>query len=495
MTPVFLSLFLVVIALLPYVLRTERAVRVSAAVAAILAAVGAVVMVAPAFTGAAIQWNQGAWYVDAFTAYVVSLIAIVYIAATLVSVRYIKHEHHEGILSLGNVRLYFSLLHVFVLTMFVAVLADNVVLMWIALEGTTLSTTMLVALYKKDASIEAAWKYIILCSTGISLGLVGVLMTSYAATVGGAGEHAIFSLHYLREHATALDPAIMRWAFIFILIGLGTKVGFVPMHTWLPDAHSKTPSPISAMLSGILLNVALAVVLRFKTLTDGSLGTSDWTESLFIVFGILSLLLPAFVLLIQQNYKRMLAYSSVEHMGLIAFAIGLGPAGLVAALMHMAGHMLAKSMLFFTAGELFLQWKTTKIDLIRNAWKQSPYTAALFLLGILTILAAPPTALFASEYLILREGFVVHPWLSLILVGALTMVLIGMMRPTVQMLFAAAASDAPAQLVPARERWRITHTIAVCQLVACIALGVWFFSPSGIAFMQTIAFAVRALDV
>lgn len=495
MTPTFLLLLVLLAACAAYVVRSERAVRISAVVGALIAAAYAWFLVFPGVRGASQFWPENMWHTDGLSALLILLVSTLYLTATLVSSRYIKHEHEEGVLTLAQVRLYFCLLHVFVFTMLLALLADNVVLIWIALEGTTLSTTMLVALYRKDASIEAAWKYIMLCSTGISLGLVGVLMTSYAATISGSTDASIFSLQYLQSHASSLSPEIMRWAFIFLFIGLGTKVGFVPMHTWLPDAHSKTPSPISAMLSGILLNVALYAIIRFKFITDGALGTADWTNWFFLIFGLLSVLVPAFILLIQRNYKRMLAYSSVEHMGLTAFAIGLGPLGFAAALMHMIGHMIVKSALFFSAGEILLRFKTTKIEQIKNLMQHSRFTATLFLVGILAIVAAPPTVLFASEFMLFRSGFAVHPWLSLTIIFALTLVLIGMVRPTINMVF---VQEAPADSLekPTRqESWNGTHTIITVHLLLAAALGIWFMTADGSAFITQIVQLLPILEM
>jgi hydrogenase-4 component F len=469
-----------------YALRSERQVRRVSLILAAIGGAGTLAMAASALFGGPATEIGGWWHADAFSWLIVALIALVYLAAAVVSYRYVGVEHHEGALSLSQVRLYFCLLHVFTLTMLAAALADNLGVLWMGLEGTTLATTMLVAMYRKDASIEAAWKYIILCSIGISLGLLGMLMFVHAATLGaGLSPEEALSLSALRAHAAAFDPSLVRWAFIFVFIGLGTKVGFVPMHAWLPDAHSKTPSPISAMLSGILLNVALYAILRFKTVADAALGGTAWTDGLFLAFGLISVVAAALFLLQQRNYKRMLAYSSVEHMGFMAFAIGLGPIGLPAALIHTVGHTLIKPMLFFGAGEMLLAYKTTHIADVREAMRRLPITGSLFLAGLLFILAVPPSGLFTSEFMAVAAGMQSHPRLTVVLLAALSVIALGMLKSVTAMLYG--KSDASVAFAFPPERWNMTHGAMLIQLIAAAAFGVWVVSPAGTRFFVSLA--------
>ncbi|MEK7545697.1 MAG: proton-conducting transporter membrane subunit [Patescibacteria group bacterium] len=490
MTPLLLFACLLLAAASAYALRTASRVRgVSLAAAALIG--GAVIVAAfSGLTGGPVPPIVGWWHADAFTWTLVALVSFVYVAAAAVSYRYVGVEHHEGVLTLPQVRLYFCLLHVFVLTMLAAALADNLGVLWMSLEGTTLATTMLVAMYRKDASIEAAWKYVILCSIGISLGLLGMLMFVHAAALGaGLSPEEALSLSALRAHAAAFDPALTRWAFIFVFIGLGTKVGFVPMHAWLPDAHSKTPSPISAMLSGILLNVALSGILRFKAVADAALRGTAWTDGLFLAFGFLSVVVAAFFLLQQRNYKRMLAYSSVEHMGLMAFAVGLGPIGVTAALIHTVGHALVKPMLFFGAGEIMLAYKSTHIEDIREAKRRLPITSALFIPGLLLILALPPSALFVSEFLAIGAGMQAHPWLSLLLLSALAMIAFSMLKSVTTMLY----GEAEAPLETAPERWNLTHTVMAVQLCAAAAFGIFALTPAALRFFSVVVRSLTTL--
>jgi hydrogenase-4 component F len=355
--------------------------------------------------------------------------------------------------------------------------------MWIALEGTTLSSTFLVGIYRKKTSLEAAWKYIIICSTGITVGLLGILLTGYGASLAGVHGSDIFIISSLIQNAQLISPEIMRWAFVFLFVGFGAKVGLVPMHTWLPDAHSNAPSPISALFSGILLNVALYAILRFKFITDVALGGSQWTSQLFLFFGTISILFPALMMLVQTNYKRMLAYSSIEHMGLITFALSLSPIGSIAAVIHMIGHALTKSALFFGAGELLLNYETTQTEKVRAVLKRAPFTGALFLLGILAIIALPPSVLFLSEYIMFVSAFVTHPVIALLIFAALSVIAYSMLKSTVSMLF---SKDGNEGLELKKEKWNTTHVVIAVQLALVVGLTFVFASDSGIEFINSI---------
>ena len=495
MNPTILFIFLLLFAgsaYLPHL--TEKAIRQIGLAGAVFCSLFGFLIAISGFTNEPQFWSSLLWYQDSLTAFFVVLICFLYLSASFVSYRYIGHEYAHQTIQLKHVRLYHLSLPLFILTMLLAVFANNIGVLWVALEATTLTTTFLVAFYTTDSSIEAAWKYIMICSTGIALGLLGILMIAYAGTVAGTmSSLEAFQFHQLRAQAQSLLPEMMRWAFVFIFVGIGTKVGFVPMHTWLPDAHSKTPSPISGILSGILLNIALYTILRFKLLTDLSLEQTWWTNRFFLTFGMLSIVVSAFLIYIQRNYKRMLAYSSIEHMGLTAFAVGLGPFGLVPALMHIAGHAVAKSMLFFGAGEILLRYKTTKIIQIRRLFLQSRPTAILFFLGLLGLLGIPPSALFVSEFLMIGYGMQTQVILTLIVLCVLTMICVSMIRHTLTMFF---DHDSPHQEhvenLP-QEPWTITHFVMGCHLFFLMVLGVYFLTDSGMSFISQIAEIISPL--
>lgn len=417
------------------------------------------------------------WTIDGFSGLMIILIACVYMATVAISVRYIGHELTSQIISFNQYRLYFTLLPVFSLCMVITVLTNNSLVLWLALEGTTLFSTFLVGLYRKKTSIEAAWKYMILCSTGISIGLVGILLLSYGVHDSEIRGGEMFLISTLVEHAKLIPANIIKLAFVLLFIGFGTKVGLVPMHTWLPDAHSKAPSPISAIFSAVLLNVALYAIIRFKYIADASFGSAEWTSQLFVVFGCISVFLAALMMLIQQNYKRMLAYSSIEHMGLMLFAIGLSPLGAIAAVMHMIGHTFAKSALFFGAGEILIRWKTTKIPKIANMYAQAPYTSILFIIAILGIIAIPPSALFVSEYGMFAQAIIMYPKTTLALFVALAVIAYAMLSLTITMIFHEDENKGDGNIK--RESWNITHTVIVVELVMIAIFAMWFTTTQG----------------
>jgi hydrogenase-4 component F len=452
--------------------------------AAGLGAVGIGAVAVQVFSGGPL-WVGTLWMVDRFAALMAGLVAVVWLAATAASLRYIGEEHHAGLLSLFKVRGYYALLPAFVLAMLVTVTTDHLGLLWIALETTTLATTPLVAIYKKDGAIEAAWKYLLLCSIGISVSLLGLLLLAFAGVGAGLPLDRAFSLGALRERAAALDPQVVRWAFVFLFIGIGTKVGFVPMHPWLPDAHSRTPSPISACLSGVLLNVALYALLRSKAVVDLALGQDAWTSAFFVGFGLLSILFAAFVLLHQQNYKRMLAYHSVEHMGLISFGLGMGPVGAAGAVMHMIGHTLAKSALFLTAGEILLRTHTTKIAAVKGLLRLAPRTSLAFMLGFLGLIGMPTSMIFSSELTFVVAAAHRSPVAALAVIVGLAIVPVGVLHHVFSMLY----SDPPADAAAAgpAETFTITHAVVAVELALLFAGGVFFLSTTGFAWASSIA--------
>jgi hydrogenase-4 component F len=316
-------------------------------------------------------------------------------------------------------RLYHSMYQLFSFTMLVALTTNNMGILWVAMEAATLTTVLLVSVYRTAASLEAAWKYFILCGVGIAQALFGTVLLYMAAekVVGAeAGPLLWTSLEAAKAH---LDPQIITVAFAFLFVGYGTKVGLVPLHNWLPDAHAEGPTPVSAVLSGLLLNVALYAVLRCKVLTDGAL-QAPLAGQLMMGFGLLSVVIGAFFLSRQRDIKRMFAYSSVEHMGLCTFAFGIGgPVATFAGLLHMTVHSLTKSAIFFTAGHAAQKAGTQVMEDIRGLARANPTIGWGLMLGSLAILGMPPFGVFASEFLILTTAMREQPWATPILLAAL----------------------------------------------------------------------------
>ena len=262
--------------------------------------------------------SNGIWYMDSLSAFMVAMISFVGLITTLYSISYMRHEVEVGEVASDRLRLYYTFLHLFMMTMLLVCVVDNLGIMWIAIEATTLASAFLVGFYEKPEALEAAWKYIIICSVGITLALLGTVLT-YASSVHALGEISdALSFVTLKNNAALLDPTFLKIAFIFVMIGYGTKVGLAPMHTWLPDAHSQAPSPVSGLLSAVLLNCALYGILRFHIIV--SITVPGFSSTLLILFGLLSLVTAAAFIIVAKDIKRMLAYSSIEHMGIITLA-------------------------------------------------------------------------------------------------------------------------------------------------------------------------------
>ena len=360
-----------------------------------------------------ISW-ENALFADAFSAFIVLIVSIVGFVASVYSIGYMGHEFNHGILDLRKLRFYYVLFHMFMFTMLLVGVTNNLGL-WIAIEMTTLVSALLMILYSRKSSVEAAWKYMIICTVGITFALFGTILTYYGAVkiLGESGD----ALNWTSLIAVAdrFDPTIMKLAFIFILIGYGTKAGLAPMHTWLPDAHSEAPTPVSALLSGVLLNCAMYGIIRFYTITTKSTGIA-FTSNLLIIFGLLSLGIAVPFIILQEDYKRLLAYSSVEHMGIIAIGIGFGGVfGVFGAILHMFNHAMTKSLMFFGAGNILLKHDTKEIDKISGIVKSMPVTGKMFFIGGLAITGSPPFSIFLSEFTILTAGFMQGRYVSSVL--------------------------------------------------------------------------------
>ncbi|MFA6016044.1 MAG: hydrogenase 4 subunit F [Gallionellaceae bacterium] len=359
------------------------------------------------------------FFIDQFNVFLVALTAFVAFTTSLFSRPYMRIEQHHGKLSVSMLHLYYSMYQLFTFTMMVALTTNNMGIIWVAMEAATLTTVLLVSLYRTPASLEAAWKYFILCGVGIALALFGTILLYFAAErVLGEGGTALLWTH-LHEVKGNLEPTVLKLAFVFLLVGYGTKIGLVPLHSWLPDAHAEGPTPVSAVLSGLLLNVALYAVMRSKVLVDGSLGT-HFAGNLMMGFGLLSVLVAALFLSRQKDIKRMFAYSSVEHMGLITFAFGMGGAvANFAALLHMTMHSLTKSAIFFAVGHAVQKTGTQQMESIRGLLQVSPTVGWGLLLGTFAILGMPPFGVFSSEFLIITTAMHEYPWTTPILLVSL----------------------------------------------------------------------------
>ncbi len=328
------------------------------------------------------------------------------------SASYIAHEIETGRLTPVFLRFYHAMYQILMFGMALALVANNIGLMWVAVELATLTTVLMVGIYRTHEAIEAAWKYFILGSVGIALALFGTILVYTAARpeVGEGPQGMVWTV--LMAHVAAFDPSILNIAFIFLLLGYGTKAGLVPVHAWLPDAHAEGPTPISAVLSGLLLNVALYAILRFKMLFAANPHVMP-PGPLMVGMGLVSLLFAAIMLYPRKDIKRMFAYSSIEHMGIAVFAFGMGgPLANFAGLLHMVMHSLTKSAIFFTVGHIAQVKGTQKIAKISGLTESHPLLGWGLVMGVAAIAGAPPFGLFMSEFLVVTSTFARAPWLA-----------------------------------------------------------------------------------
>jgi hydrogenase-4 component F len=401
---VLILLIPVVTAVICYLLKSPKLVGyVSLAGAVALAFVAFPVIISVISTPA--EMMNGVLYMDALSGYIMALVIFLSLASAVYSIEYLEHEMKVGLTSARGIRRYYTLLHLFIFTMLLVTTANNLALMWITIEATTIVSALLIGLgfSKRSLAIEAAWKYIILCTVGITFALLGIFITYYATTavMGGQG---VLNWTTIRSIAPKLNPSTMKLAFIFVLVGYGTKAGLAPVHNWLPDAHSEAPSPISALLSGILLNTAFYGIMRFVSIVDPSTG-SAFTGNLLILFGLISMGVSSVFILVQVNYKRLLAYSSIEHMGIISLGIGIGgPAGIYGALLHIMNHALSKPLMFFVSGRIQANYGSTKIENVNGVLSSMPLLGTLTFIGALSLAGTPPFNIFISEFTILKAA-------------------------------------------------------------------------------------------
>jgi hydrogenase-4 component F len=338
---------------------------------------------------------------------------------SIFSASYIAHELETGKLTPVYLRFYHAMFQMMMFGMNLAFVSNNIGLMWVAIEIATLTTVLMVGLYRTHEALEAAWKYFILGSVGIALALFGTILVYMAArpVIGEGRDAMVWTL--LVERAAQFDPALLNVAFVFLLLGYGTKVGLVPLHAWLPDAHAEGPTPISAVLSGLLLNVALYALLRFKILLAAN-SDAIAPGPLMVTLGLASLIFAAFMLYRRRDIKRMFAYSSIEHMGIIVFAFGMGGAlANFAGLLHMVMHSLTKSAIFYAVGNIAQIKGTQKLSQLRGLTETHPGLGWGLVIGVVAIAGLPPLGIFMSEFLVVSSTFARQPLLAILLVFGL----------------------------------------------------------------------------
>lgn len=373
-------------------------------------------------------------YLDSLSAIQLFIITAVTLISSLYSYKYILNELNEEDISERRARAFYFLFNGFAMSMVLVGISNNVMGMWIGLEGTTLATAFLIGFNKNKLALEAAWKYIVICSIGLGIGLIGIILFIYSAGLGTSEVNLNWtSLLYSYKSSNILYTKI---AFTLIFVGIGTKVGFAPMHTWLSDGHSEAPSPVSAMMSGILLNLALYVIVRFYIILKHISGLEN-LKFLFIVFALISLIVSSFSILKQTNYKRLLAFSSIENMGIISLGIGFGGyLGVFGAMLHSIIHAFGKTLLFLTAGNILAALKTKRINKVHKLIKTMPKNAVFLVIAMLIIVGSPPFASFFSEFNILISGIQKGRYISVgIYTLCLIIVFVGFLNIFIKMVF------------------------------------------------------------
>jgi hydrogenase-4 component F len=411
---------------------------------------------------------------DAVSAVFVLLIGLLVAAVSIYTLGWMPRElAHRGIRE-RHLRLYYALVHGFVATMLVTVLSDNLGVLWIAMEGTTITSAILVGFHGHRYGLEAAWKYIIVTTIGISFGLFGTILVYAAAAHAQGGALQAMSYAAIVAAAPQLDPGIVRIGFIFVLIGYGTKVGLAPMHMWLPDAHSQAPSPVSALLSGALIKCALFGIIRFHTIARGACGP-ELSGSLLLFFGLVSVIVATPFILAQRDFKRLLGYHSVEHVGIVALGLGFGGRiGTYAALLHVVNHGVTKALVFFVAGDAIGRYRTRNMHAIRGLLGIAPFAGTMLLCGAFSLAGVPPFSIFVSELLVVRAGLAGGHYLAVALFLLMVVVIFaGLIHHAGSMAFGTAPAGAD------RSRARIAP-LAGMLLLGAVMLLLGVFIPPGL---------------
>ncbi|MGV0719597.1 proton-conducting transporter membrane subunit [Mycolicibacterium elephantis] len=407
---------------------------------------------------------------DALSVTMLIVIGVVATLSTWASIGYIGAELGHGHTDAGGARLYGVLTPAFIASMALAVSANNIGVIWVAVEATTVVTAFLVGHRRTRAALEATWKYVMICSVGIAVALLGTVLMYFAAQHAGAPEAQALNLDVLAAYAAGLDPGVARLAGGLLLIGYGAKAGLFPFHTWLADAHSQAPAPVSALMSGVLLAVAFSVLLRIKPVIDAATGPGFLRTGL-IVLGLMTLLISALMLVVTGDVKRMLAYSSMENMGLIAIAAAAGtPLAIAGLLLHVFAHGVGKTVLFLAGGQLQMAHDSTAIRDISGVVRRSRMVGGSFSVGLIVLLGLPPFAMFASELAIARS--LADAGLAWALAAAMLLVAVAftaLVRNSGRMLLGTAPAGAPAIVVPGSVAAALVVGVAVSIVLGITA--------------------------
>jgi hydrogenase-4 component F len=404
LTILFLLLPPVVGASLVTILKKKRVIGIITICTASLMLIQVLFLASRIISEKTITAFGNAFYIDSLSAIILLSISVVGFVAAIYSKNYMGRQYDSGTVDDKHIVRYYQGFNVFLLTMLVVPIANNLGVMWVMVEATTLVSVLLIMLYFKENAIEAAWKYLIIATVGLSFALVGTVFFYYANINTSPSEDAM-NWTGMVHNSKLFDPNLVKIAFVFILVGFGTKAGLAPMHTWLPDAHSEAPTPVSAVLSGVLLNCAFYGIIRFHIVSSVAIGPG-FSNQLLIILAVVSIAIAAASIYFQKDMKRMLAYSSVEHMGLISLGIGFGGLlGIYGAILQIINHAIAKPLMFFASGTISQKYDAKAMSKIKGIIKVMPVTGILFLIGGLALVGMPPFNIFVSEFMIISSGF------------------------------------------------------------------------------------------
>lgn len=412
----------------------------------------------------------GGWFLmDALSAFHIIVMTIVFLLSSLYARDYFQHEVRLGLTTLREVRRYVALSLGFLTALSLVLISNQLAMMWVAIEATTLLSAFLICLHVNSSTLEAMWKYLLICSVGVAFALIGTLLVASSARGLGLGPGETLMWTVLKDHAASLNIEPLKIGFLFLLVGYGTKSGLAPMHTWLPDAHSQAPAPVSAVFSGFLLNAALYCIMRYIPIVEEATDYSGWCLGLLVFFGLLSIVIAAAFITMQHDLKRLLAYHSVEHLGIITLGLGLGGLGTFAALFHSLNHSICKTLSFFSAGRLGQIYGTHDMRKLSGTLRRFPVWGLGLFASLLCLIGLAPFAVFVSELQIVKAAIDSHSTLALVifLVGS-SAVFAGALHHAISMAWQT-SGDQPTSL----QSTLVEKSLVIVSLAGLLLLGLW----------------------
>ena len=425
------------------------------------------------YNDGAFLFFYGQMIIDSLAIFHIMLVNLLFTASSAYMIDYFKKINTYDKKTMASRRRYIALWLAFHALLLLVLVSNNIGLIWIALESTTIVSSFLILSEKNSLSIEAMWKYLLVCSIGIALAFIGTVLVIATAHALPSND-AVYTFSELQQNASELDPALLLFAFIFIVVGFGTKAGLAPMHTWLPDAHSQAPTPVSTLFSGVMLNCALFAIMRYLPIVDAA-GGSGYAHALMLFFGFTSITVAAVFIPIQRDLKRLLAYCSVEHLGIIVLCIGLGGFGSVIALFHTLNHSLAKMLAFFSAGSIINHYGSRELKHITGVIKRMPFWGLAFLVSMFVLIGIAPSSIFLSEFMLVQTAFTNGNYITLVffLFGALV-IFVPMLKFTIDVAYGKVddtVGDAPKKVS------LLNKIIIVGCFLEFIIFGLWLPEP------------------